>query len=78
MSLRSKMGTSLVVQWLTICLPMHGTGVRSLVWELRSHMTHSQKKEKRYQKRSEMKEEEIEPCLTFRKLLKKSQSKPLL
>ena len=26
-------GTSLVVQWLRICLPMQGTWVRSLVWE---------------------------------------------
>ena len=32
------LGTSLVVQWLRICLPMQGTRVRSLVWELRSHM----------------------------------------
>ena len=26
-------GTSLVVQWLRICLPMQGTRVQSLVWE---------------------------------------------
>ena len=26
-------GTSLVVQWLRICLPMQGTWVRALVWE---------------------------------------------
>ena len=25
--------TSLVVQWLRICLPMQGTQVQSLVWE---------------------------------------------
>ena len=31
-------GTSLVVQWLRIRLPMQGTRVRSLVRELRSHM----------------------------------------
>ena len=31
-------GTSLVVQWLRICLAMQGTQVRSLVEELRSHM----------------------------------------
>ena len=31
-------GTSLVVQWLRICLPMQGMLVQSLVWELRSHM----------------------------------------
>ena len=32
-----KGGTSLVEQWLGICLPMQGTRVRSLVRELRSH-----------------------------------------
>ena len=32
-------GTSLVVQWLRIRLPMQGTRVQSLVGELRSHMT---------------------------------------
>ena len=26
-------GTSLVAQWLRICLPIQGTRVRSLVWE---------------------------------------------
>ena len=31
-------GTSLVVQWLTICLPRQGTRVQSLVGELTSHM----------------------------------------
>ena len=31
-------GTSLVVQWLKIRLPMQGTQVQSLVGELRSHM----------------------------------------
>ena len=31
-------GTSLVVQWLRICFPMHWMWVRSLVEELRSHM----------------------------------------
>ena len=31
-------GTSLVVQWLRIRLPMQGTQVRSLVRELRSHV----------------------------------------
>ena len=50
--------TSLVVQWLRICLPVQGMWVQSLVGELRSHMqlslhtatkTHdSQKKEKFY------------------------------
>ena len=38
-SLRKQIkGTSLVVQWLRIRLPMQGTRVQSLVWELRSHM----------------------------------------
>ena len=32
------LGTSLVVQWLTICLAMPGTPVRPLVRELRSHI----------------------------------------
>ena len=32
------LGTSLVVRWLRIHLPMQGTRVRSLVGELRSHM----------------------------------------
>ena len=30
-------GTSLVVQWLRICLPMQGIQVQSVVRELRSH-----------------------------------------
>ena len=33
--------TSLVAQWLRLCLPMQGVWVRSLVGELRSHMPHS-------------------------------------
>ena len=33
-----KWGTSLVVQWLRISLPVQGTRVRSLVGELRSHL----------------------------------------
>ena len=36
--LKIRAETSLVVQWLSICLPMQGTWVRSLVRELRSHM----------------------------------------
>ena len=28
-----KLRTSLVVQWIRICLPMQGTQVQSLVWE---------------------------------------------
>ena len=31
--LKDTIGTSLVVQWLAICLPVQGTLVRSLVWE---------------------------------------------
>ena len=34
----SLLGTSLVVQWLWICLPVQGTWVWSMVEELRSHM----------------------------------------
>ena len=30
---KSSRGISLMVQWLKTCLPMQGTGVRSLVWE---------------------------------------------
>ena len=35
---RKKEGTSVVVQWLRICLQMQGMRVRSLVVELRSHL----------------------------------------
>ena len=38
-------GTSLVVQWLRLRLPMQGVWVRSLVGELRSHMPPGQKTE---------------------------------
>ena len=31
--LKEKQGASLVVQWLRICLPTHGTRVRALVQE---------------------------------------------
>ena len=34
----SQTGTSLVVQWLRIHLPMQGMQVPSLVWELSSYM----------------------------------------
>ena len=34
----SPQGTSLVVQWLRVHLPMQGTQVPSLIGELRSHM----------------------------------------
>ena len=30
---REIVGTSLVAQWLRICLPMQGTRVQALVWE---------------------------------------------
>ena len=30
---KKNLGTSLVVQWLRISLPMQGTWVRALVWE---------------------------------------------
>ena len=36
-------GTSLVVQWLRLRLPMQGVWVRSLVWELTSHMPQGKK-----------------------------------
>ena len=36
--LKITLGTSLVLQWLKICLPMQGMRVESLVRELRSHM----------------------------------------
>ena len=35
--------TSLAVQWLRLHLPMQGVRVRSLVGELRSHMSRGQK-----------------------------------
>ena len=39
-------GTSLVVQWLRLHIPMQEVGVRSLVRQLRSHMRQGQKKKK--------------------------------
>ena len=41
LNVKSILGTSLVVQWLRICLPMQEMWVRSLVRELRSHMPQS-------------------------------------
>ena len=35
--------TSLMIQWLRLCLPMQGVWVQSLVGELRFHMPHGQK-----------------------------------
>ena len=37
-----KFGTSLVVQWLSVYLPMQRTQVQTLVRELRSHTPHVQ------------------------------------
>ena len=42
-------GTSLVVQWLRLRLPIQGVQVRSLVGNLRSHMPRSQKTKKQKQ-----------------------------
>ena len=36
-------GTSLVVQWLGLCLPMQGVQVQSVVEELRSRVPHGPK-----------------------------------
>ena len=40
---KKRRGTSLVVQWLRIHLPMQGTWVPSFVWELESHMLQAAK-----------------------------------
>ena len=42
-NLKTILGTSLVVQWLRLCLPMQGVQVQSLVRELRFNMSCSQK-----------------------------------
>ena len=39
------LGTSLVIQWLRLCLPMLRVQVRPLIKELRLHMPHGQKKQ---------------------------------
>ena len=39
---KSLLGTSPVVQWLTLCLPIQGVWVQSLVGELISHMPRDQ------------------------------------
>ena len=41
---KSLSGTSLMVQWLKICLVMHGARFRSLVRELGSCILHSEAK----------------------------------
>ena len=33
LTIKTRPGASLVVQWLRVCLPMQGTRVRALVWE---------------------------------------------
>ena len=40
---RRSTGTSLVIQWLRICFPMHRPQVQSLIREQKSHMLHSTK-----------------------------------
>ena len=45
------LGTSLVVQWLRLCLPMQGVQFQSLVMELRSHMAHAAKTPKHKQQK---------------------------
>ena len=39
MLIKRRRGTSPAALWLRLCLPMQGTRVRSLVGELRPHMT---------------------------------------
>ena len=41
--LRRVLGTSLVVQWLGLCLPLQTVQIQSLVRKLRSHMPRGQK-----------------------------------
>ena len=48
-SIFTSSGTSLVVQWLRLCLPMQGTQVQPLVRELRYRTLRSEaKKQKNY------------------------------
>ena len=47
---QSHVGTSLVVQWLKLCLPMQGVRVGSLVEELGSHMPSAKKNQNIKQK----------------------------
>ena len=42
-TLKKELGTSLVVQWIRLHLPMQGVRVQSLVGELRSHVPRGQK-----------------------------------
>ena len=44
------LGTSLVVQWLRLCLPPQGVQVQYLVRELNSYMPHSQENQNIKQK----------------------------
>ena len=45
-SFKMRIVTSLVGQWLRLCLPMQGVWVQSLVGELRSHVSCGQKEQK--------------------------------
>lgn len=42
LSIKNKMGTSLRIQWLRICLSIQERQVRSLSGEIRSHMQWSE------------------------------------
>ena len=53
-------GTSLVLQWLRLCLPVQGVQVQSLVREQRSHVPRSQKIET-------LKEKQKQYCNKFNK-----------
>ena len=57
-------GTSLVVWWLRLHLPMKGVQVQSLVGELKSHMPHDQKHKKE-------REREKQYCNKFNRCFKK-------
>ena len=48
-------GTSLVVQWLRLCLPMQGVQVQSVVEELRSRVPHGPKNKTSKRKRGTVK-----------------------
>ena len=65
---------SLVVQWLSLRLLIERVQVRSLVWELGSHMPHGQKKQNIKQEQycngfnkdfKKKKEEEAQKCLVI-------------
>ena len=66
-------GTSLVVQWLSLCLLIERVQVRSLVWELGSCMPHGQEKQNikqqqyynGFSKDLRKKEKEAQKCLVI-------------